>query len=87
MDENETYIKLSDKIDKLIDKLDSKFGQLDTKFQNHEIRIVVLEQKTPTERKDWKTDIIGLLVKAVVIGAVAIASLAGASGIVSKIFM
>lgn len=38
------------------------------------------------EKKDWKSDIITLLVKAVVIGGVAIASLAGAGGILSKIF-
>lgn len=86
MDENEMYLKLSDKIDKLIDKLDTKFDVLDHKIQNHEVRIVVLEQKTPEEsKKDWKSDIIMLLVKAVVIGGVAIASLAGAGGILTKI--
>ena len=49
MNENEMYMKLSDKIDKLIDKLDTKFDVLDHKLQNHEVRIVVLEQKTPEE--------------------------------------
>ena len=29
MNENEIYLKLSDKIDKLIDKLDSKFDAFD----------------------------------------------------------
>lgn len=43
MNENEMYMKLSDKIDKLIDKLDTKFDVLDHKLQNHEVRIVVLE--------------------------------------------
>lgn len=86
MDENEMYLKLSDKIDKLIDKLDTKFDVLDHKLQNHEVRIVVLEQKTPEEsKKDWKSEIIMLLVKVVVIGGVAIASLAGAGGILTKI--
>ena len=86
MNENEIYLKLSDKIDKLIDKLDSKFDALDQKLHNHEVRIVVLEQKAPEEsKKDWKSDIIMLLVKAVVIGGVAIASLAGAGGILAKI--
>ena len=86
MNENEMYLKLSEKIDKLIDKLDTKFDALDGKLQNHEVRIVVLEQKTPDEKKDWRGEIIGLLVKAVVIGSVSIASLAGAGGILSKIF-
>ena len=85
MDENEMYMKLSDKIDKLIDKLDNKFLAFDEKLHNHEVRIVVLEQKTPEEsKKDWKSEIIMLLVKAVVIGGVAIASLAGAGGVLSK---
>ena len=86
MDENEMYVKLSDKIDKLIDKLDTKFDVLDHKLQNHEVRIVVLEQKTPEETKrDWKSEIIMLLVKAVVIGGVSIASLAGAGGLITKL--
>ena len=86
MDDNEIYLKLSEKIDKLCDKLDTKFDNIDTKLQNHEVRIVVLEQKSPDEKKDWKADIITLLVKAVVIGAVSIASLVGASGILANIF-
>ena len=86
MNENEMYLKLSDKIDKLIDKHDTKFDVLDHKLQNHELRIVVLEQKAPEEaKKDWKSEIIMLLVKAVVIGGVAIASLAGAGGVLAKI--
>ena len=85
MDENEMYMKLSDKIDKLIDKLDNKFLAFDEKLHNHEVRIVVLEQKTPEEsKKDWKSEIIMLLVKAVVIGGVSIASLVGAGGVLSK---
>jgi len=85
MNENEIYLKLSDKIDKLIDKLDSKFDAFDQKLHNHEVRIVVLEQKAPEEtKKDWKSEIIMLLVKAVVIGGVSIASLAGAGGVLSK---
>ena len=86
MDDNEIYLKLSEKIDKLCDKLDTKFDNIDTKLQNHEVRIVVLEQRSPDEKKDWKADIITLLVKAVVIGAVSIASLVGASGLLANIF-
>lgn len=87
MDDNEIYLKLSEKIDKLCDKLDTKFDNIDTKLQNHEVRIVVLEQKSPEDmKKDWKADIITLLVKAIVIGAVSIASLVGASGLLANIF-
>lgn len=86
MNENEMYLKLSDKIDKLIDKLDTKFDGFESKLQNHEVRIVVLEQKAPEEKKDWKSDIITLLVKAVVIGGVAIASLTGAGSLIKGIF-
>ena len=86
MNENEMYLKLSDKIDKLIDKLDTKFDVFESKLQNHEVRIVVLEQNTPEQKKEWKNEIIMLLVKAVLIGGVSIASLAGAGGIMQKIF-
>ena len=82
---DEMYVKLSEKIDRLIDKLDSKFDIIDQKLQNHEVRIVVLEQKSPDEKKDWKSDIIMLWVKAVVVGGVAIASLVGAGGLLSRI--
>ena len=81
------YMKLTEKLDKFIDKLDTKFLQFDQKLQNHETRLVVLEVHDKTdEKKDWKSDIIILLVKAVLIGGVAIASLAGAGGVISKIF-
>lgn len=86
MNENEMYLKLSDKIDKLIDKLDTKFDVLDNKLQNHETRLVVLEVHDKSEHNDWKSQLMMLLAKAVVIGGVAIASLAGAGGIVTKIF-
>lgn len=87
MDDNEIYLKLSEKIDKLCDKLDTKFDNIDTKLQNHEVRIVVLEQKSPEDmKKDWKADIITLLVKAIVIGAVSIGSLVGAGGLLANIF-
>ena len=81
------YMKLTEKLDKFIDKLDTKFLQFDQKLQHHETRLVVLEVHDKTdEKKDWKSDIIILLVKAVLIGGVAIASLAGAGGVISKIF-
>lgn len=85
MTEDERYEKLNDKLDKILDKLSNKLEGVTKSLQNHEVRIVVLETKSPDEKKDWRTDIIQLLVKAVVIGGVAIASLAGAGGLLQKI--
>lgn len=86
MTEEERYEKLNDKLDRILEKIDGKLQGVDERLQNHEVRIVVLEQKPDDVRKDWKSDIIILLVKAVLIGAVSIASLAGAGGILQKIF-
>lgn len=55
MNENEIYLKLSDKIDKLIDKLDNKFDAFDQKLHNHETRLVVLEVHDKSEHNDWKS--------------------------------
>lgn len=48
---------------------------------------MVLEQRPTEDKGDFKSQIIALLVKAVVIGSVAIASLAGAGGIVKNIMV
>lgn len=85
MESQEMYDKICDKIDRLSEKLDTKMSDIDKKVQGHEVRIVVLEQNQPGCKIDWKSDIIQLLVKAVVIGAVAIAGLAGAGGILQQI--
>lgn len=86
MTEEERYEKLNDKLDKILEKLNDKLEGMSKSIQNHEVRIVVLEKSAPAERRDWKGEVIGLLVKAVVVGSVAIASLAGAGGILSKMF-
>lgn len=86
MTDNQIYQKLSDKIDKLCDKLDVKFDNIDGKLQNHETRLVVLEVHDKKDSVDWKTSILMLLAKSIMIGAIAIASLAGAGSIVSKMF-
>lgn len=85
MTEEERYEKLNDKLDKILDKLTNKLEGVSKSLQNHEVRIVVLETKSPAEKRDWRTDVIQLLVKAVVIGGVGIASLAGAGGLLQKI--
>ena len=89
MTEEERYEKLNDKLDRILDKLESKFKGVDEKLSNHEVRIVVLEthdKADKADKSDWKSQIIGLLVKAVAVGAVAVASLAGAGGILAKIY-
>ena len=84
MDENEWYIKLSEKIDRVLDKLDTKFSAFDEKLHDHEVRIVVLEKQPAEAKKDWKNEVIMLLVKALIIGGVSIASLVGAGGLLGK---
>lgn len=86
MTEEERYEKLNDKLDRILDKIDGKLTGIDNKLQNHEVRIVVLETKEPSKKEDWKTQLLMLLAKAIVIGGVAIAGLAGVGGIISKIF-
>lgn len=52
-------------------------------LSNHEMRITILESK---KDDNWKTQLLMLLAKAVVVGAVAIGSLVGASGLIAKVF-
>lgn len=86
MDADSIYMKLSDKLDKVIDKLDTRLGQVDQTLQNHERRIVVLEVHDSPTKGDWKNQLLLMLAKAVVVGGVTVASLAGASGILSRFF-
>lgn len=88
MTEEERYDKLDAKLDRILAKLEDKLEGVDSKLQNHEVRIVVLEttKEPESSKRDWKTDVITLLAKSIVIGGVAIAGLAGAGGILAKIF-
>lgn len=86
MTDTQIYEKLSDKIDKLIDKLDKKFDNVDARLQNHETRLVVLEVHDKHDDQKWQTKLLMLLARCLVVGAVAVASLAGAGGILGKIF-
>ena len=52
------------------------------KLTNHEQRLTSLETKKDA---DWKNQLLMLLAKATVIGLVAIGSLTGASGIITKV--
>ncbi len=78
-DQLEIFVKISSQIGELTASIQNVLGQL----QNHEHRLQSIEGKTQNSFKD---QIIILLVKALVIGGVALAGLTGGAGILSKIF-
>lgn len=58
-----------------------------TILTNHENRIISLEESKGTEKEDdFKTEMLKLLGKCLLIGLTSIASLVGAGGILSHIF-
>lgn len=78
-----------EKITEYFIKLNSELAALNAnmknvldKLTNHEQRLTNLETK---KDGDWKTQLLMLLAKATVIGMVAIGSLTGASGIITKV--
>lgn len=73
MDADEKYIMLLDKIQGVTDAINKQLMQ-------HETRITLLESK---KNDDWKSQLLMLLAKCVVIGGVTIASLSGAGGILA----
>ena len=76
--------KIIETVLRLTDKIEANTTALREMLANHEARITVLE--TSTKRDDgWQSQLLVLLAKALVIGAVAIGSLAGAGGLLSKI--
>jgi hypothetical protein len=87
MTEEERYNRLDEKLDKILDKLNEKMEKFDAKLQDHESRIIVLEvhDKSDEGKADWKTQLLMLLGKAIVISGVVIASLAGAGSLLPKI--
>ena len=74
--------KVMDMFVKLMEQLHTSNAKINEMLANHETRITVLEK---TKNDDWKTNLLMLLAKALVIGAVAVGSLVGAGGIISKI--
>ena len=74
--------KIYDLFQRISDQLRETTDSIKQILANHETRIVVLEQKKEGE---WKTQLLMLMAKAIVIGAVAIGSLAGAGGLLQKI--
>lgn len=75
----EFFIKLNGELQ----ALNANMKNVLDKLTNHEQRLTTLETKKET---DWKTQLIMLLAKASVIGAVSIGSLVGAGGLLSRIF-
>lgn len=78
-----------EKITEYFIKLNSELAALNAnmknvldKLTNHEQRLTTLETKKDA---DWKNQLLMLLAKATVIGLVAIGSLTGASGIITKV--
>jgi len=78
-----------DKITELFIRLNSELASLNTNMKtvldrltNHEQRLTNLETK---KESDWKTQLLMLLAKSIMIGAVSIGSLVGAGSIISKL--
>lgn len=67
---------------KLMEELHANTTALKEMLANHETRITVLEKD---KGGDWKNQLLMLLAKALVIGAVCVGSLVGAGGIISKV--
>lgn len=74
----EFFIKLTGELS----ALNANMKNVLDKLTNHEQRLTNLETK---KAEDWKTQLLMLLAKAIVIGGVAMAGLAGVGGILGKI--
>lgn len=77
--------KITDMFMKLMDEIHQNTSALKDMLANHEARITVLEKSEDKKGVDWRTQLLMLLAKATVVGLVAIGSLTGASGIITKV--
>ena len=75
--------KVMDMFVKLMEQLHTSNAKINEMLANHETRITVLEK---SKGDDWKNQLLMLLAKAIVVGAVCVGSLVGAGGIISKMF-
>ena len=75
--------KIFDMFQRLADQIRENTDALRSIISNHETRIVVLENNKTDG--DWKTSLLMLLAKALVIGAVSIGSLAGAGSLLKSV--
>ena len=74
--------KIFEMFQNFLDKLQKNTDELQEMLRNHEKRLIYLETK---KDDDWKTQLLMMLAKALVIGLVAIGSLVGASGLIAKV--
>lgn len=79
---NEDHLAIFVKISTQIGELNGFIKTALDKLADHEQRLDELERGS---REDWKTQLLMLLAKAVVIGGVSIAALVGAGGLLDKI--
>lgn len=79
---NEDHLAIFVKISTQIGELSGLIKTALDKLADHEQRLDELERGSSG---DWKTQLLMLLAKAVVIGGVSIAALVGAGGILDKI--
>lgn len=79
-----TQDELTIKLVESLAKLDATMNSIQSQISNHDKRLSRLEQD---EKPNLKSNIIEWLVKGLVIAVISIASLSGAAGIVSKIFV
>ena len=75
--------KIFEMFQNFLDKLQKNTDELQEMLRNHEKRLIYLETK---KDDDWKTQLLMMLAKALVIGLVAIGSLVGASSLIAKVF-
>lgn len=79
---NEDHLAIFVKISTQIGELNGNIKTALDKLADHEQRLDELERGSSG---DWKTQLLMLLAKAVVIGGVSIAALVGAGGLLDKI--
>lgn len=79
---NEMFTDIAIKITAELSALNANMKNVLDKLADHEQRLDELERGAGA---DWKTQLLMLLAKAVVIGGVSIAALVGAGGILDKI--
>lgn len=82
MNEDKIYEHILE-IKSSVASIDAKVDGINSRLDNHERRISTLET---TEKPTLKSDIVTMLVKGLVASIFVIGSLAGAGGILSKIF-
>lgn len=81
IDHLDIWVKISQQIGELNGFIKTALDKL----ADHEKRLDDLEKSKDAKEDNWKNQLLMLLAKAAVIGGVAIASLVGAGGILSKV--